>query len=83
RVAEFYHHTLLNAPEAQAYLTKRRLNHPELVAQFKLGFANRTLGYRLPEKKLKAGAEIRAQLQVAGLLRDSGHEYFSGSLVIP
>ncbi|MBC8951174.1 DNA primase catalytic core [Xenorhabdus ehlersii] len=44
RVVEFYHHTLLSAPEAQAYLTQRRLNQPELVAQFKLGFANRTLG---------------------------------------
>ncbi|MBD2807105.1 toprim domain-containing protein, partial [Xenorhabdus sp. ZM] len=83
RVVEFYHQTLLNAPEAQAYLTKRRLNHPELVAQFKLGFANRTLGYRLPAKQLKAGAEIRAQLQAVGLLRKSGHEHFSGSLVIP
>ncbi|WP_145956962.1 toprim domain-containing protein, partial [Xenorhabdus miraniensis] len=83
RGVEFYHHTLLNAPEAQAYLTQRRLNQPELVAQFKLGFANRTLGYRLPARQLKAGAEIRAQLQAAGLLRDSGHEHFSGSLVIP
>ncbi|HEC3559304.1 CHC2 zinc finger domain-containing protein, partial [Escherichia coli] len=43
RVVAFYHHTLLNAPEAVAYLEKRRLNHPELVAAFKLGFANRTL----------------------------------------
>ncbi|PHM27299.1 CHC2 zinc finger domain-containing protein [Xenorhabdus innexi] len=83
RVVEFYHQTLLNAPEAQDYLTKRRLNHPELVAQFKLGFANRTLGYRLPAKQLKAGAEIRAQLQAVGVLRESGHEHFSGSLVIP
>ncbi|MCG3472407.1 CHC2 zinc finger domain-containing protein [Xenorhabdus bovienii] len=83
RVAEFYHQTLLNAPEAHQYLKKRRLDHPELVSHFKLGFANRTLGYRLPEKKLKAGAEIRTQLQAAGLLRESGHEHFSGSLVIP
>ncbi|MBI6547186.1 CHC2 zinc finger domain-containing protein [Xenorhabdus lircayensis] len=83
RVVEFYHQTLLNAPEAQQYLKKRRLDHPELVSQFKLGFANRTLGYRLPEKKLKAGAEIRARLQAVGLLRESGHEHFSGSLVVP
>ncbi|MBD2826817.1 CHC2 zinc finger domain-containing protein, partial [Xenorhabdus szentirmaii] len=27
RVVAFYHHTLLTAPEAQAYLVKRRLNH--------------------------------------------------------
>uniref|UniRef100_UPI002B418085 CHC2 zinc finger domain-containing protein n=1 Tax=Photorhabdus africana TaxID=3097554 RepID=UPI002B418085 len=83
RVVEFYHHTLLNAPEMQAYLTQRRLNHPELVAHFRLGFANRTLGYRLPSKKLKPGAEIRARLRAVGLMRESGHEHFSGALVIP
>ncbi|MGR6770981.1 CHC2 zinc finger domain-containing protein [Pectobacterium brasiliense] len=83
RVTEFYHHTLLNAPEAIAYLEKRRLHHPELVAAFKLGFANRTLGYRLPSKKLKDGAAIRAQLQAIGVMRDSGHEHLAGSLVVP
>lgn len=83
RVTGFYHHTLLNAPEAIAYLEKRRLNHPELVAQFRLGFANRTLGYRLPSKKLKDGAAIRAQLQTIGVMRDSGHEHLAGSLVVP
>ncbi len=83
RVVAFYHHTLLNAPEAQAYLAKRRLNHPELVAQFKLGFANRTLGYRLPPKKVKAGEEIRRRLIAAGVLRENGREHLRGSLVIP
>ncbi|WP_261850212.1 CHC2 zinc finger domain-containing protein, partial [Pectobacterium araliae] len=83
RVVEFYHHTLLNAPEAIAYLEKRRLNHPELVAAFKLGFANRTLGYRLPPKKLKDGAAIRGQLQALGVMRSSGHEHLAGSLVVP
>lgn len=83
RVVEFYHHTLLNAPEAVAYLEKRRLNHPELVAAFKLGFANRTLGYRLPSKKVQAGEKIRARLKAAGIMRESGHEHFTGSLVVP
>ncbi|UIA92816.1 CHC2 zinc finger domain-containing protein [Erwinia tracheiphila] len=83
RVVDFYHHTLLNAPEAVAYLEKRRLNHPELVAQFRLGFASRTLGYRLPPKSVQAGAKIRARLQAAGVLRESGHEHFTGSLVVP
>ncbi|WP_431890965.1 CHC2 zinc finger domain-containing protein [Pectobacterium colocasium] len=83
RVTEFYHHTLLNAPEAIDYLEKRRLNHPELVAQFRLGFANRTLGYRLPSKKLKDGATVRSQLQAIGVMRSSGHEHLAGSLVVP
>ena len=83
RVVEFYHHTLLNAPEAVAYLEKRRLNHPELVAAFKLGFANRTLPYRLPAVKSRAGEKIRARLKTAGIMRESGHEHFTGSLVVP
>ncbi|MFE8118542.1 CHC2 zinc finger domain-containing protein [Brenneria goodwinii] len=83
RVVEFYHHTLLNAPEAIAYLEKRRLNHPELVAAFKLGFANRTLAYRLPPKAVQAGAKIRARLRDVGMMRESGHEHFTGSLIVP
>jgi len=83
RVVEFYHHTLLTSPEAVAYLEKRRLNDPELVAAFKLGFANRTLAYRLPSKKVQAGEKIRARLKAAGIMRESGHEHFTGSLVVP
>ncbi|PHM63293.1 CHC2 zinc finger domain-containing protein [Xenorhabdus ishibashii] len=83
RVVAFYHHTLLNAPEAQAYLSKRRLNHPELVSHFKLGFANRTLAYRLPASKYKAGAEVRRRLQAIGVLRENGREHLRGSLVVP
>lgn len=69
RVIGFYHETLLQSPEALAYLDKRGLNDPELIARFKLGFANRTLAYRLPEKSRKAGAELRGQLQEIGILR--------------
>lgn len=83
QVVAYYHQTLLNEPEALTYLEKRRLNHPELVSLFKLGYANRTLGYRLPEKKIKAGAEVRAQLQAVGVLRSNGHEHLRGSLVVP
>ncbi|MCP4044181.1 MAG: toprim domain-containing protein, partial [Gammaproteobacteria bacterium] len=56
---------------------------PEAIDRFKLGFANRTLGYRLPAKNRKEGAAIRGQLQRIGLYRTSGHEHFTGSLVIP
>jgi len=83
RVVEYYHETLKQSPDALAYLTKRGLHDVELIERFKLGFANRTLGYRLPEKNRKAGSEIRNRLQTLGILRDSGHEHFNGSLVIP
>ncbi len=79
----YYHERLLATTEATEYLAARGLVHPELVAHFKLGVADRTLGLRLPEKNRKAGADIRSQLQKIGLIRDSGHEHFNGSLVVP
>jgi DNA primase len=79
----YYHERLLATSEAQAYLAARGLAHPELIVHFKLGVADRTLGLRLPDKTRKAGADIRARLQRIGLVRDSGHEHFNGSLVVP
>jgi len=83
QVVDYYHETLKQHPDALDYLSKRGLNNPELIDHFKLGVANRTLAYRLPEKNRKAGAEIRGRLQKVGILRESGHEHFNGSLVIP
>jgi DNA primase catalytic core len=80
---QFLHHNLKDNPEGQAYLEKRKLVHPELIDTFKLGLSNRTLGYRLPQKNRKTGSQIRRQLQEIGILRASGHEHFTGSVVIP
>ncbi len=83
QVIDFYHDTLKQSPEALSYLDKRGLGSSEAIDRFKLGFANRTLGYRLPQANRKAGAALRGQLQKLGLLRASGHEHFNGSIVIP
>jgi len=82
QVVNYYHEALKQSPEALAYLEKRGL-HRDAIDHFKLGVADRTLGYRLPEKNRKEGAAIRGQLQQLGILRESGHEHFNGSLVIP
>ncbi|MGQ0801819.1 MAG: CHC2 zinc finger domain-containing protein [Pseudomarimonas sp.] len=82
-VIAHYHSTLQQSPEALDYLAKRGLDHAELIAHFQLGYANRTLGYRLPMKQVKSGAAIRGQLQRLGVMRESGHEHFAGSLVVP
>jgi len=83
QVTDYYHETLKQSPEALEYLSSRGLGDAELIDRFKLGFANRTLGYRLPEKNRKAGAEVRGKLQEVGILRDSGHEHLNGSIVVP
>lgn len=83
QVIDYYHETLKQSPEALAYLEKRGIANAEAIDRFKLGFANRTLGYRLPMKNRKEGAALRGQLQRIGILRSSGHEHFNGSLVVP
>ena len=83
-VVRFYHDTLKESPEALRYLESRGLTHPEMVAHFQLGFANRKLGLTLPEKNRKAGAELRGRLERLGILRESsGHEHMNGSVVFP
>jgi len=83
QVIDYYHQTLLGSPEALEYLRQRGLASSEAIATFKLGYANRTLGYRLPQKNRVDGAAMRGQLQRIGIYRESGHEHLSGSLVIP
>lgn len=83
QVIGYYHESLKQSPEALDYLKARGLVHSELIERFKLGYANRTLGLRLPEKTRKAGSEVRTRLEKLGLYRESGHEHFNGSLVFP
>jgi DNA primase catalytic core len=83
QVVSYYHETLKEMPEALKYLESRGLKSSEMIERFRMGFANRTLGYRLPEKNRVAGAELRGRLEKVGILRESGHEHFNGSVVIP
>jgi len=83
QVVDYYHATLKDSPEALDYLRKRGLHSAEMIEYFKLGYVNRTLGYRLPAKNRESGAELRGRLQKLGILRDTGHEHFRGSLVVP
>ena len=54
QVIGYYHSTLKQSPEALAYLQSRGLHHPDVIDHFQLGFANRTLGLRLPAMNRKA-----------------------------
>ena len=82
-VIGYYHETFLNQPEAMEYLQRRAALHPEAVKRFRLGYSNRTLGYRIPPKATTEGGKIRRPLHRMGILRESGHEHFRGSVVIP
>jgi DNA primase catalytic core len=82
-IVDYYSRTLKQSPEALKYLASRGLQSSEIIDRFKLGFANRTLGYGLEERNRVAGAEMRSRLQQLGILRESGHEHFNGSVVVP
>lgn len=83
QVVGFYHQALTGSPEALGYFQARRIDHGEALEVFKLGHANRTFGYRLANKQRREGAEVRGRLQRLGILRESGHEHFNGSVVVP
>lgn len=83
QVIDYYHATITESPEALAYLEKRGIAHPDIIDRFKLGYANRTLGYRLPAANRRVGADLRGRLIKLGILRESGHEHMTGSLVAP
>lgn len=83
QVVAYYNETLKASPAARAYLKRRGIESDEAIDRFQLGYADRSLGLRLPNKNRRAGAEIRERLQRLGILRESGHEHFNGCLVVP
>jgi DNA primase len=83
QVVGYYNEALKQSPEALRYLSSRGLQSSEIIDRFRLGFANRTLGYGLEGKNRIAGAEMRGRLQRLGILRETGHEHFNGSVVVP
>jgi DNA primase len=62
RVVDYYHERLLGTDAAKEYLASRGLWLDSAIERFKLGFADRTLGLRLPDKNRKDGAARRSHL---------------------
>ena len=77
----YYRERLAQTPAALEYLQRRGL--AAAIEPFGLGFADRTLGLRLPMKNRNDGEALRTRLQKIGLLRESGHEHFNGCVVFP
>jgi len=83
QVASYYHERLKQSASARAYLASRGLDSDELIDRFQLGFADRTLGLRLPMKNRNEGETLRTRLAQLGLWRESGHEHFNGCITVP
>ena len=83
QVIDYYHERLMQTPAALAYQETRGIRSEEAIKTFRLGFADRTLGLRLPQKNRQTGAAIRERLEKLGVYRESGHEHLNGCLVVP
>ena len=83
QVVDYYHERLLKSPDALNYLRGRGLYHEEAIEHFRLGFSDRSLGIRIPDSNRRDGNATRTRLQNMGLFRESGHEHFAGSVVLP
>ena len=75
QVVDYYHRTLKETTEGLDYLRRRGITVGEAIDRFRIGYANRTLGLKLPHMRLKAGKHIRTRLQQVGIYRGSGHEH--------
>ncbi|MCE0829068.1 CHC2 zinc finger domain-containing protein, partial [Buttiauxella sp. A2-C2_NF] len=88
QVIDHYHRQLLDSPEAHEWLTRRGLNHPELVSHFKLGFAglhgvSGEAGI-LPSPASGEGRRLREKLASLGVLRTTTkQDHFRGCVVVP
>lgn len=83
QVVRYYNETLKASAPAIEYLERRGIRSEEAIERFQLGYADRSLGLRIPAANRAAGEKIRSRLQRLGILRESGHEHFTGSIVVP
>ena len=83
QVVAYYQRTLKETTNALDYLRRRGVTVGEAIERFRIGYANRTLGLRLPAMVTKAGREIRTRLQELGLYRGTGREHFNGCVTFP
>jgi len=76
RAVDHYHGRLLQTPGAQDYMRSRGVTAAEFVTAFRVGYADGTVGQKLP-------AEGRSALRRVGVLTGSGRELLRGCLVFP
>ena len=75
-ITDYYHKTLYDNKKAHAYLQKRGIDSPELLARFNIGFADGSL-------LEKIGSEQKKEYKKKGIIGEKGAEHFKGCITIP
>ena len=83
QVFEFYNEQLLNDEKNLKWLADKGITDLDMLKGFKIGFADRTLGLRIPQKGRSEGLKMRNRLEDLNLFKESGHGTFNGCFVTP
>jgi len=81
-VVGHWHERLLASDQCDAILSTLGVSI-DVAIRLRLGFSDRTLGIRLPDRRWKAGEILRSRLTAFGIMRESGHEAFRGCVIVP
>ncbi len=77
-VVEHYHKTLCERQDAQTYLKTRGLTEPQLILDYKIGYADGSLLKLVPKQ-----GELRNELFSLGVITKQGRELLGGCIVVP
>ena len=83
QVLDYYTDQLKSSQRALDYLELRGLKDEAIIDDYRLGYADRTIGLAIQQQSSVEESETRGMLQRLGLFKPSGHEFFRGSLVVP
>ncbi|QDV42547.1 DNA primase [Stieleria neptunia] len=82
-IAEFYAGCLNENDRAKAYVNDELHLTGEQATEQQVGFADRTLGKQIPQRRIKRGREVRDALVDAGLYKANGRETMRGRVTVP
>ncbi|QDV84103.1 hypothetical protein [Planctomycetes bacterium TBK1r] len=81
-IAEFYASCLNGSDRAKAYVNDELHLTNEQATEQQVGFADRTLGKQIPQRRIKRGREVRDALVEAGLYKANGRETMRGRVTV-
>ena len=81
-IAAFYATCLTANDRAKAYVNDELHLTNEQATEQQVGFADRTLGKQIPQRRIKRGREVRDALVDAGLYKANGRETMRGRVTV-
>ena len=82
-IADYYATCLNDNDRAKAYVNDELHVTNDQATEQRIGFADRTLGKQIPQRRIKRGREVRDALVEAGLYKANGRETMRGRVTVP